>query len=104
MYKKNKKKFNLYYKVYVDQISYVINLIGANINSIQRAENREEYNPNMLEENLMFGTPDEVIKKLKRYEDLGVDNFIYYASMGLDHGSQKRSLELFCEEVLPAFQ
>ena len=36
----------------------------------------------MLEENLLFGTPDEVIKKLKRYEDLGVDNFIYYASMG----------------------
>ena len=32
------------------------------------------------------------------------DNFIYYASMGLDHASQKRSLKLFCEEVLPAFQ
>ena len=72
--------------------------------ALKELENREEYNPNMLEENLLFGTPDEVIQKLKRYEDLGVDNFIYYASMGLDHGSQKKSLELFCEEVLPAFQ
>ena len=72
--------------------------------ALKELENREEYNPTMLEENLLFGTPGEVIKKLKRYEDLGVDNFIYYASMGLDHGSQKKSLELFCEEVLPAFQ
>ena len=41
--------------------------------------------------------------KLKRYEDLGVDEFIYYASLGLGHKEQKRSLELFCSEVMPAF-
>ena len=65
--------------------------------------NRDEYNPRMLSENLMFGTPDEVIAKLKRYEELGVDEFIYYASLGLGHKEQKRSLELFCSEVIPAF-
>jgi alkanesulfonate monooxygenase SsuD/methylene tetrahydromethanopterin reductase-like flavin-dependent oxidoreductase (luciferase family) len=58
----------------------------------------------MLQENLMFGTPDEVISKLKRYENLGVDNFIYYASMGLGHKEQKKSLKLFCNEVIPAFK
>ena len=58
----------------------------------------------MLRENLMFGSPDEVIAKLKQYEALGVDDFIYYASMGLGHSEQKRSLELFCKEVMPAFQ
>ncbi len=57
----------------------------------------------MLSENLMFGTPDEVIAKLKRYEEAGVDAFIYYASMGLGHKEQKRSLELFCSEVIPVF-
>ena len=66
-------------------------------------ENRDEYNPSMLKENLMFGTPDQIIEKLKKYQDLGVDNFIYYASMGLDHNSQKKSLKLFCDEVMPAF-
>ncbi len=66
-------------------------------------ENRNEYNPHMLSENLMFGTPDEVITKLQRYEALGVDAFIYYASMGLGLKEQKRSLELFCSEVIPAF-
>ena len=64
---------------------------------------REQYNADMLEENLMFGSPEEVITKLKRYEALGVDDFIYYASMGLGQKEQKRSLELFCAEVLPAF-
>ncbi len=69
----------------------------------EELENRDEYNPGMLHENLMFGTPDEVIAKLKRYEEAGVDEFIYYASMGLGHKEQKRSLELFCSEVIPAF-
>jgi alkanesulfonate monooxygenase SsuD/methylene tetrahydromethanopterin reductase-like flavin-dependent oxidoreductase (luciferase family) len=65
--------------------------------------NRAEYDPEMLSRNLMFGTPDEVIAKLKEYEKIGVDEFIYYASLGLGHKEQKRSLELFCKHVIPAF-
>ena len=70
---------------------------------IAELANRNEYDAKMLVENLMFGTPSEVIAKLKRYQALGVDEFIYYASMGLGHKEQKRSLELFCKEVIPAF-
>ncbi len=70
---------------------------------LEELTNREQYNADMLEENLMFGSPGEVIAKLKRYEALGVDEFIYYASMGLGHAEQKRSIELFCNEVVPAF-
>jgi hypothetical protein len=51
----------------------------------------------------MFGTTDEVIAKLRRYEALGVDEFIYYASLGLGLPEQRRSMELFCNEVIPAF-
>ena len=65
--------------------------------------NRAEYDPQMLSTNLMFGTPDEVIAKLKPYETLGVDEFTYYASLGLGLKEQKRSLQLFCKEVIPAF-
>ena len=61
------------------------------------------YSTKTLHENLMFGTPDEAIAKLKQYEAIGVDEFIYYASLGLGHKEQKRSLELFCNEVIPAF-
>ena len=34
LFKKNPRKFNLYYKVYIDQISYVLNLLGVNINTV----------------------------------------------------------------------
>lgn len=66
--------------------------------------NRAEYDPDMLKRNLMFGTPDEVIEKLKAYQAIGVDEFIYYASLGLGLKEQKRSLELFCQHVIPAFR
>ena len=65
---------------------------------------REQYDPKMLEENLIFGSPDSVIEKLKRYEALGVDHFVYLASMNWSHKEQKRSLELFCQEVIPEFR
>jgi alkanesulfonate monooxygenase SsuD/methylene tetrahydromethanopterin reductase-like flavin-dependent oxidoreductase (luciferase family) len=71
--------------------------------SFDQLGNRTEYDPDMLQRNLMFGTPDQVIAKLKLYEALGVDEFIYYASLGLGLAEQKRSLELFCTEVMPAF-
>ena len=64
---------------------------------------REQYKPELLETNLMFGNPDQIIEKLKKYEALGVDEFTYLASLGLDHDRQKKSLALFCKEVIPAF-
>ena len=69
-------------------------------------ENRGEYDPHMLHRNLMFGTPDVVIAKFRDYEELGVDHFTYYAtyyaSLGLGLKEQKRSMELFVKEVMPA--
>jgi alkanesulfonate monooxygenase SsuD/methylene tetrahydromethanopterin reductase-like flavin-dependent oxidoreductase (luciferase family) len=59
--------------------------------------------PAMLEQNLLFGSPEAVIEKLRAYEALGVDAFVYYASMGLGHEEQKRALQLFIDKVMPAF-
>ncbi len=69
----------------------------------EELEGNVRVDPKMLEENLMFGSPEKVIEKLKAYEALGVDAFIYYASMGLDMDVQKRSMELFINEVMPEF-
>jgi flavin-dependent trigonelline monooxygenase, oxygenase component len=63
---------------------------------------RDEYRPETLRENLMFGTPDEVIGKLQAYEQLGTD-FMYCASYGAPIDAQKRSLQRFIDEVVPAF-
>ena len=48
--------------------------------------------PEMLEENLMFGTPDQVAAKLKAYAEPGLDPLIYYPSMGPGIEKQRRSL------------
>lgn len=71
--------------------------------SFDELEGNVRVDPEMLEENLMFGTPETVVNKLQQYDKIGVDAFIYYASMGLDMENQKRSLQLFIDKVMPAF-
>ena len=71
---------------------------------LSELENRDEYDPKMLHKNLMFGTPQQVIEKLRLYADIGIDHFTYYASLGLGLKEQKHSLELFVSEVMPAFK
>lgn len=66
-------------------------------------EGNVRVDPTSLEANLMFGSPDAVVGKLRQYQGIGVDAFIYYASMGLDMERQKRSLQLFIDGVMPEF-
>jgi alkanesulfonate monooxygenase SsuD/methylene tetrahydromethanopterin reductase-like flavin-dependent oxidoreductase (luciferase family) len=66
--------------------------------------NRNEYEPGFIRENMMFGTPDEVVQKLKFYEACGVENFCYGASFGVPFDVQLRSLWLFISEVMPHFR
>jgi alkanesulfonate monooxygenase SsuD/methylene tetrahydromethanopterin reductase-like flavin-dependent oxidoreductase (luciferase family) len=66
-------------------------------------DNRANYSTEDIRQNMVFGTPDEVITRLKRYEEVGCDYFLYGASWGLDHELTKRSVQLFIDEVIPAF-
>ncbi len=63
-----------------------------------------DYAPQALHENMIFGTPDQVIEKLERYKAAGVDHFLYGACFGLPHEVALRSLELFNEKVIPHFK
>lgn len=71
--------------------------------ALEELDGNARVDPEMLEQNLMFGTPDQVIEKLKEHAALGADAFVYYASMGADMDQQKRSLQLFIDKVMPAF-
>ncbi len=71
--------------------------------SLDAVPNRSEYDPAEIRKNLIFGTPDEVIAKLKPYEALGVDYFNLAVSFGMPFAEQKKSLRLFIDEVMPAF-
>jgi flavin-dependent trigonelline monooxygenase, oxygenase component len=64
---------------------------------------RGDSDPGEVWENYAFGTPSQVIDKLKGYEAVGTDVFLYGATFGLDHAFERRSLELFINEVMPAF-
>jgi len=59
--------------------------------------------PEALRDNLMFGTPDHVVERIRHYEALGVDHYCYGASFGLPHAVALRSLELFGRHVMPHF-
>lgn len=65
---------------------------------------RPEFTPESLHKTAMIGTPDEVIARLREYESLGVDEFSFWSDNSLSHEQKKRSLELFIEHVVPAFQ
>ncbi len=80
----------------------VVNGFAENV-PLEELDGNVRVDPEMLEENLMFGNPETVIAKLKQYENMGITAFIYYASMGLDMDIQKRSLKLFIDEVMPEF-
>lgn len=93
----------------LSQFENVFQNLGGVVNgfpepiSLKELSGREQYDEHYLEENLIFGSPEQVVEKLKRYQELGIDEFIYYASMGLNHKQQIRSLERFCERVMPEF-
>ncbi|KNC20121.1 monooxygenase [Arthrobacter sp. RIT-PI-e] len=64
---------------------------------------RAEFEPESLHRSAMIGTPDEVIERIKHYQELGVDEFGYWIDNSMTHEQKKASLELFVEEVVPAF-
>jgi len=63
----------------------------------------EHYTPEEISTNHVFGTPDVVVEKLRQYERLGIDHFLYATTPGTDHEFAKESLRLFIDEVMPAF-
>ena len=70
---------------------------------VEAVANRAEYQPENVKANMMFGTPEEAVEKLRAYESAGVDVFCYGASFGLPRQAAIRSLELFIERVMPQF-
>lgn len=70
---------------------------------LESVKGRDNYNPESIRKNLMFGTPDEVIEKLLDYEAAGVDQYCLGLSFNLPFELQKKTLKLFAKEVMPFF-
>lgn len=65
---------------------------------------RGEYQADNLKENLLIGTPDEIIQKLERYQATGIDHIMIGPTFGLPHDVAVRTVELFCDKVIPHFK
>ena len=48
IYKKNINKFNVFFKIYINQISYVLNLIGVNINTVPVLDLRRKFSHDII--------------------------------------------------------
>ncbi|MEM7408402.1 MAG: LLM class flavin-dependent oxidoreductase [Pseudomonadota bacterium] len=101
---------------YADGLSQFYNYFGAwfrnnrpvvqgNIQPLTDAEMaaNQMMSPSNMRANNVVGTPDEVITRLKRYEELGFDEYSLWVDCGLPYEAKRRSLELFVERVMPAF-
>lgn len=61
------------------------------------------YAPEKMLENMPIGTPDQVIEKLKVYEDLGYDEFAFWIDSSMSFEQKRDSLRRFIDDVMPAF-
>lgn len=64
----------------------------------------ETFAPEAMRSNLIIGEPDAVIERIKGYEALGYDDFSFWIDSGMSFARKKKSLELFIDEVMPAFR
>jgi alkanesulfonate monooxygenase SsuD/methylene tetrahydromethanopterin reductase-like flavin-dependent oxidoreductase (luciferase family) len=59
--------------------------------------------PENLKRDLTIGTAREVVDRIKRYEDLGYDEFSYWIDSGMSADRKRASLARFIDDVMPAF-
>ncbi len=71
--------------------------------SAEELAGAELYSPEVMLKNLAIGTAQQVIDRLKRYEDLGYDEFSFWVDNGMGPDAKKESLSRFIDEVMPAF-
>ena len=59
--------------------------------------------PDKLRQNLVIGTPEQVIERLKAYELLGYDQYSFWLDNHMDFQRKRKTLQLFIDKVMPAF-
>ena len=57
-----------------------------------------------MKRDLTVGTATEVIDQIKRYEDLGYDEFSFWIDSGMSIERKRASLNRFINDVMPAFK
>ena len=70
----------------------------------EKFKDRPEFELQNIRKNTMIGTPEEIIARIRYYQELGVDEFSFWCDNSLPHAEKKKSLDLFIKHVVPAFR
>tara|TARA_B100000427_G_scaffold321014_1_gene321011 strand:- start:8552 stop:9499 length:948 start_codon:yes stop_codon:yes gene_type:complete len=62
LFKKDKKKFNLYFNIYIKQFSYLLNLLGININTVPNLDLRRKFSHKVVGDRSYSSDPKEISK------------------------------------------
>ena len=60
--------------------------------------------PENMARDLTIGTADQVVDRIKTYEDLGYDEYSFWIDSGMSFERKRASLARFIDDVMPAFQ
>ena len=66
LFRKNKKKFYLYYKVYIKQISHLLNILGINLNSVPVLDVFRKSSHNIIGSR-SFSSDPKIVSKIGNY-------------------------------------
>jgi len=66
LYKRNTKKFNVYYKIFINQTSHLLNKIGVNINTVPVLDIRHK-SSNKIIGDRSFNTKPKIVSKIGDY-------------------------------------
>jgi flavin-dependent trigonelline monooxygenase, oxygenase component len=61
------------------------------------------YSPEAMQRDLVIAQAPGVIARLKKYQDLGYDEYAFWIDSSMDFERKKASLERFITQVMPAF-
>ncbi|WP_306111554.1 MULTISPECIES: LLM class flavin-dependent oxidoreductase [Roseovarius] len=59
--------------------------------------------PENMARDLTIGTAEDVIAKIRKYEDLGYDEYSFWIDSGMSFERKRASLTRFIDDVMPAF-
>jgi len=88
----------------------LFNNLGGVVNGFPEPVDYEEIagqpdnQPDVMLDRMVFGTPEQVVEKLRLYERAGVDQFCYNAMPAIPFDFARRSLEMFITDVMPHFE
>ncbi|WP_306147409.1 MULTISPECIES: LLM class flavin-dependent oxidoreductase [unclassified Roseibium] len=99
---KELSRFYCYFGAWFQNKRAVSQGLIENLSEDELAANKMMAPENMARD-LTIGTAQDVIDRIKRYEDLGYDEYSFWIDSGMSFERKQLSLRRFIDDVMPAF-